>query len=419
MAAQKLLPFFIVSALVFLVDWYVFHAIRALIHQADFRKWFSWCFWMFSFVTFCFFLYFRLVGQNGLPRLVLVFAFSSFFIVFLSKLIFSIFLLGGDVTRGLAIAGFWIKNLVTGDGQNYSPARSAALVKIGLGIAGIPLFTLVYGMFKGAYRYQLKRMDLVLKDLPKAFEGLKIVQISDMHTGSFYNKKAVNHGIDLLLNEKPDLIFFTGDLVNNEASEVVDYLDIFKRIAAPLGVFSVLGNHDYGDYMIWPSQQAKEANLEQLKQYQKELGWRLLLDEHVVISRDGDQMALVGIQNWGAKGNFPKYGNLKRAMEGAETYAVKLLLSHDPSHWEAQVLPQFPEIDAMFAGHTHGMQFGIEIPGFKWSPVQYMYKQWAGLYQATGGQQLYVNRGFGFIGYPGRVGIWPEISVFTLKRGQA
>lgn len=354
-----------------------------------------------------------------MPRLVLVFAFSSFFIVFLSKLIFSIFLLLGDFTRGVAIAGFWVKSLISGQGQTYSPARSAALVKIALGIAGIPLFTLVYGMFKGAYRYQVKRIDLVLKNLPKAFEGLKIVQISDLHTGSFYDKKAVNHGVDLLLQEKPDLIFFTGDLVNNEASEVVDYLDVFRRISAPLGVYSVLGNHDYGDYMMWPSQKAKEDNLAQLIQYQKDLGWRLLMDEHIAIQKGDDQLALIGIQNWGAKGNFPKYGDLKKAMEGAEKYPVKLLLSHDPSHWEAQVLSQFPDINAMFAGHTHGMQFGIEIPGFKWSPVQYMYKQWAGLYQSKTGQQLYVNRGFGFIGYPGRVGIWPEISVFTLRAGQA
>lgn len=402
--------------MVFAIDGYVFYAIRTLLQGIEARKWFTYAFWGFSALTFLFFLYFRLIGQGSIPRLLLVFAFSSFFIVFLSKFIFGLFVLLGDGGRAIVWLGNWIKSFGQGNAGFHSPERSAALLKIGLTVAGIPFFTLLYGMAKGAYRYQVRKIGLKIKNLPDSFQGLKIVQISDLHTGSFYDKKAVQRGIDMILEQKPDLIFFTGDLVNNEANEIIDYLDLFARLKAPLGVFSVLGNHDYGDYIFWPTKEAKRQNLNQLIQYQKDLGWKLLMDEHVAIEKEGNAIALIGIQNWGAKGRFPKYGDLKKAYLGAEKYPVKLLLSHDPSHWDAQVIPEFPDIDVMFAGHTHGMQFGIEIPGFKWSPVQYLYHQWAGLYQSNG-QQLYVNRGFGFIGYPGRVGIWPEISVFTLQKG--
>jgi hypothetical protein len=284
-----------------------------------------------------------------------------------------------------------------------------------MGVAAIPMVSLIYGMVKGAHKYQVRSLNLKLKNLPSSFEGLKIVQISDVHSGSFYDKEAVRKGVQLIIDQKPDIVFFTGDLVNNDASELVDYLDVFSQIKAPLGIFSVLGNHDYGDYKYCHYEVEKKANLERLKNLQKQMGWKLLMDEHVLVEKNGSEIGIIGIQNWGAKGRFPKYGDLKKATTGTENLPVKLLLSHDPSHWEAQVLTDFQDIDVMFAGHTHGMQFGIEIPGLKWSPVQYMYKQWAGLYEQNG-QQLYVNRGFGFIGYPGRVGIWPEVSVFTLQK---
>jgi predicted MPP superfamily phosphohydrolase len=269
-------------------------------------------------------------------------------------------------------------------------------------------------MVKGAHKYQIRRVSIPIKNLPPSFEGLKIIHISDIHSGSFYNKEAVLKGINMVIDEKPDLVFFTGDLVNNEASEIVDYMDVFSKITAPLGVFSVLGNHDYGDYIPWSSPEAKVKNLKTLMQHHADMGWKLLMDEHTEISRNGESITILGIQNWGAKGRFPKYGDLAKAAQGTENHKVKLLLSHDPSHWDAQVLKDFPDIDAMFSGHTHGMQFGIDIPGLKWSPIQYMYKQWAGLY-SEGHQHLHVNRGFGFLGYPGRVGIWPEISVISLE----
>ena len=213
--------------------------------------------------------------------------------------------------------------------------------------------------------------------------------------------------------QKPDLILFTGDLVNDRHTEMEDYIDVFSQLKAPMGVYSTLGNHDYGDYVKWDSKAEKIENLEQLKHVHAKLGWRLLMNEHVILEKGEDKIALLGIENWSAKGNFPKYGKMDLAHPGTETFPFKILMSHDPSHWEAEVQSKYPDIDLMLSGHTHGMQFGVELPGIKWSPVQYMYKQWAGLYE-EGKQKLYVNRGFGFIGYPGRVGILPEITVIEL-----
>ncbi len=217
----------------------------------------------------------------------------------------------------------------------------------------------------------------------------------------------------MIIKQKPDLILFTGDLVNDRADEMKDYMDVFGRLNAPMGVYSSLGNHDYGDYVAWPSKEAKIENLERLKQVHAHLGWRLLMNEHVLLEKSGQQIAVLGIENWGAKGRFPKYGKMSEAYPGTENIPFKILLSHDPSHWDAEVKVKYPDIDLMLAGHTHGMQFGLENPYFKWSPVQWMYKQWAGLYE-EGKQKLYVNRGYGFIGYPGRVGILPEITLIEL-----
>jgi predicted MPP superfamily phosphohydrolase len=297
-------------------------------------------------------------------------------------------------------------------------------------LAGGGLFSsLIYG-FNNKYRYQLHRFQLAFDDLPAGFKGIKIVQISDIHSGSFTDKHAVMRGVDKILKEKADLILFTGDLINNLAEEMDDYMDVFSRVKAPMGVYSILGNHDYGDYVSWPDKNEEhrkkeaaagrhlltplqQANLDRLKNIHAELGWRLLLDEYAVLERGGDKIALIGVQNWSSKARFPKYGDLKKAYAGSESYPFKILMSHDPSHWDAQVRPTYADINLMLAGHTHGMQFGVDIPGFKWSPVQYIYKEWAGLYE-EGKQKLYVNRGYGFIGYPGRVGILPEITIIEL-----
>ena len=272
---------------------------------------------------------------------------------------------------------------------------------LGLGL-GAGLYTSLLHGFSNKYRYRVRRVRLAFDNLPASFKGFKILQLSDIHSGSLADPAAVRRGVDMALAEKPDLILFTGDLVNNIALEVGEYQGIFGCLQAPMGVYSTLGNHDYGDYSWWENAESKKANLDHLKRIQAEMGWRLLMNEHVALERGGEQIALIGVENWSAKARFPKYGRLDEAYAGAQKYPFKILMSHDPSHWDAQVRKEYPDIDLTLSGHTHGMQFGLEIPGFKWSPVQYVYKEWAGLYE-EGNQKLYVNRGFGFIGYPGQV----------------
>jgi len=294
-------------------------------------------------------------------------------------------------------------------------SRSEFLVKAGLVAAAVPLTSLSWGIISGAYDYQVRRVNLILPNLPKAFDGITMGQISDIHSGSFYNKTAVKGGVEMLLGEKPDFIFFTGDLVNNLTNEVRDYQDIFSKVKAPLGVYSSLGNHDYGDYYFGKeSSPAKVKNLKDMVDVHKIMGYDLLMNENRRLKVDGEEIGILGIENWGM-GRFPKYGKMELTVQNTDDLPVKLLLSHDPSHWRGEVLQKYPQIDAMFSGHTHGMQFGVRLKEYQWSPVQYIYKEWAGLYQEQK-QQLYVNVGYGFLGYPGRVGILPEITIFTLKR---
>jgi hypothetical protein len=292
------------------------------------------------------------------------------------------------------------------------------VAKVSIITAAIPFSAMLYGMARTAFDYTIKKKTLVFPNLPEAFDGLKVVQISDMHSGSFAGIDNIRKAFDLILEQQADLIFFTGDMVNNLAAEVEPFKEQLYRLKAPMGVYSVLGNHDYGDYAQWPNEVDKRANLQRLMAIQRGAGWNLLMDEHRILERNGQQMAVVGIQNWGASLRFPKYGNMPKAVKGTEQVPFKILLSHDPSHWDAQVRTEHKSVDLTLSGHTHGFQFGIEIPGFKWSPVQYVYKQWAGLYQ-EGAQYLYVNRGLGFLGFMGRIGIPPEITVLELKRGTA
>lgn len=350
--------------------------------------------------------------QNRLFRNTLFACIAS---LFFAKIIASVFFLADDLRRGMQwIAGKIFFSNTEGEAlqEGEKISRSVFLSWTGM-LAGGGLFgSLLYG-FNNKYRYQLRRIQMAFETVPASFRGLKIIHISDIHSGSFTDKYAVVTGVEKILSENPDLILFSGDLVNNKAEEMNDYMDVFSRLKAPLGVYSTLGNHDYGDYVEWASAEEKNANLEKLKQVHTDLGWRLLMNENIELERNGEKIALIGIENWSAKARFPKYGDLKKAYQGAESHSFKILMSHDPSHWDAEVLKDYSDIDLMLAGHTHGMQFGVEISGFKWSPVQYVYKQWAGLYE-SGRQKLYVNRGFGFIGYPGRVGILPEITVIEL-----
>jgi uncharacterized protein len=293
-------------------------------------------------------------------------------------------------------------------------SRSAFLSWLGIG-AGSALFgSLVYG-FGNKYNYQVKNIPLTFDNLPKGFKGLRIVHISDIHSGSFMDKSAVQRGVQKILDQKADIILFTGDLVNNLAEEMHDYMDVFDKLNAPLGVYSTLGNHDYADYVHWDTPEEKNANLERLKAVHAKLGWRLLLDESIDLKKGDDTISLIGVQNISGKKRFHSYGDMAKAYNSnSKPGQFKILMSHDPSHWKKEITSLYTDVDLTLSGHTHGMQFGVEIPGFKWSPVQYVYDQWAGLYENEK-QKLYINRGFGFIGYPGRLGILPEITVIELS----
>jgi predicted MPP superfamily phosphohydrolase len=282
-------------------------------------------------------------------------------------------------------------------------------VTVGFGLFG----TLLYG-FGNKYKFRVIHQKLKFSNLPKAFHGLRIVHISDIHCGSFFEQKAIEDGVKMINEQKADLILFTGDIVNNLANELEPHASIFARLESPMGVYSVLGNHDYGDYVRWPEGGTeKRENLERLMELQKNMGWKLLMNEHEILEKDGEKIAIIGIENWGAKVGFKQYGKLHEAYPGTEQIPFKILMSHDPSHWKSQVKKDYPDIDLTLSGHTHGMQFGVEVPGLKWSPIQYVYKEWAGLYEEDN-MKLYVNRGFGFLGYPGRVGVLPEITVIEL-----
>jgi predicted MPP superfamily phosphohydrolase len=333
----------------------------------------------------------------------------------LTQIFMVLFFLVDDLRRGAfwtmgqaaSIAGAKFMNT-----ENGIP-RSTFLSWMGVGLSSTLFFSLLYG-FGNKYNYKVIKKKIVLKGLPNAFKGFKIIHISDIHSGSLKDKAAVLKGIALIEKQNADIVLFTGDLVNDRASEMQDWMDVFGKIKAPHGVFSTLGNHDYGDYVKWDTAEEKKQNLEALKQVHHDLGWRLLMNENTSIEKSGESIKIVGIENWGAKARFPKYGKMDLAMQGISEQELAILLSHDPSHWEAEVIPKYSSVQLTLSGHTHGMQFGLENPYFKWSPVQWVYKQWAGIYENKD-QQLYVNRGFGFLGYPGRVGILPEITLIELS----
>lgn len=408
---------FIVIAILLLMDTYIFQAIRAVSQSASpkIKMIIYSVYWTLSAIAVICFLLFVFTEQSFMGKRFRTYLFATFIGLFMAKLVAILFFLVDDIRRGIQwIIGrttkpYYMPEAVASEGIS----RSAFLSWLGLALGGTLFGSLLYG-FSNKYNYQVKRIQLAYDNLPAAFKGLKIVHISDIHSGSFTDKKAVAHGVEKILNEKADLILFTGDLVNDRTTEMEDYMDVFNKLHAPMGVYSTLGNHDYGDYVGWPYNGiSKEQNLENLKKVHADLGWRLLMNEHVVLERGGAEIALLGIENWSNKARFPKHGRMDLAHPGTEKYPFKILMSHDPSHWDAQVKPTYTDVDLTLSGHTHGMQFGVEIPGFKWSPVQYMYKQWHGLYE-DGKQKLYVNPGYGFIGYPGRVGVLAEITVIEL-----
>lgn len=341
---------------------------------------------------------------------------GAMLVIVLCKLVGSSFLMVDDLIRFFR----WLFSLFRGSAPEVVEGQAGIsrlkfFSQLAVTFTVIPAVGLIYGIVRGAYKYRVHQVKVPSPKIPAGFDGFKIVQLSDIHTGSFSDTKALNRAFDLVMAEKPDLILFTGDLVNNHSDETNGFVETFQRLKAPFGVYSVLGNHDYGDYVEWENAEQKRANLERLKRIQAECGWRILMNEHVALEKNGDTIALLGIENWGGNMRFPKYGKMSEAHKDTAIFPFRILMSHDPSHWEQEVQPNYPDVDLTLSGHTHGMQMGIEIPGFKWSPSQYFYKQWAGLYK-SGEQFLYVNRGLGFLGYPGRLGIWPEITVMELQR---
>ncbi len=418
MKGQTLNIILVVIALL-LIDVYVLSGIRGISKKRLFlqQMWFRNTYLTVSAFLLTGLLLVIYVKVGLVVRLAFLLA---FFVLLLCKVSFLPFLLIDDLRRLVIYLANRPKKpaaeKTVEQPQPFAIPRSEFLMKAGFLAGAIPLAAIKLNMKNELYDYHVKRHKLYLPNLPKAFDGIRLGQISDIHSGSFYNKKAVIGGVEMLMREKADFIFFTGDLVDSESSEMRDYQDVFTKVKAPLGVYSTLGNHDYGDYGKWPNVAAKKQNLLDLIATHKNMGWDLLMNENRRLKVDGEEIGILGVENWGALSRFPKYGRMDLAVKNTGDLPVKLLLSHDPSHWRAQVLPQYPQIDAMFAGHTHGMQLGVQTEHFQWSPIEYIYNEWAGFYH-EGPQQLYVNVGYGFLGIQGRVGILPEITIFELKAG--
>jgi predicted MPP superfamily phosphohydrolase len=362
-------------------------------------------------ITLLYVIGFSLGWSESLPRAFQVVIRSMIFIFYFAKLLIASIILIDDLRR--LIFGAFNMGFKEWD---LSTTRSRYMSYGALIIGAIPVLSLTYGMVRNPYRYQLRKTKIPIRNLHADLQGLKIIQISDLHSGSFLMREPVERSIEIINAEQPDIVFFTGDLVNALATEMEPFLEMFRKIKAPLGVYSILGNHDYGDYHNWKTQAEKIQNFEDIKRNHELLGWKLMLNVHERIVVKDTFFNVIGVENYSANLRFPKYGDLQKATAGMQKDTFNVLLSHDPSHWQDQVMKDYPEIQLTLSGHTHGFQFGVDIPGFmKWSPIQYVYPQWAGLYEDRA-QYLYVNRGLGYLGYPGRVGILPEITLLTLEQ---
>lgn len=392
-----------------IIDFYAFQAIKTVTK----KTWVHFLLIALSVVVVGNFIYqFLQVSDGRVLTPAKSYAFGFLLTLLALKVVIVPILIGEDVLR--IFMGIY-KRIFTSNNTFYLPSRRKFVSQIAMGLATIPFSSLLYGMYRGKYNYKVLKYSLEFDDLPDAFNGYQITQISDIHSGSFDDANKINYGVDLINQQNSDLILFTGDLVNNRADEMIPWIDTFKKLKAKDGKFSVLGNHDYGDYVDWESEAAKMHNMETLKDIHRQLGFDLILNDHRDLHKGDGKIALIGVENWGA-GRFKKAGDLNKASAAVSQQDFKILMSHDPSHWEHEVKDHKTHYHLTLSGHTHGMQFGIEIPGWiKWSPVKWRYKYWAGIYEQAG-RILNVNRGFGFLAYPGRVGIWPEISVITLKK---
>ena len=403
------LLFFVVF--LFVIELYAFQAVKTVLKE----RWFLVAYGVLSlavlvYIVYSFSTFDRSVGQTHNT----MFMMGLMLVVYVPKIVLAIVLLGEDIFRvGASVVNYCMYNSPRSE---IMPDRRKFISQLGLGLAAIPFLSLLYGVTIGKYNYKVIKQRIFFPDLPDAFDGFKITQISDVHSGSFDNPEKINYAIDLINEQDSDMILFTGDIVNTHATEMHPWIETFKRIKKhEYGKYSVLGNHDYGEYVSWPTEADKAQNFKEIKELYGQIDFKLLLNEHTFIERNDAKIALVGVENWG--NNFKKAGDLNKASEALGEKDFKILMSHDPSHWDFEVKEHAKNFHLTFSGHTHGMQFGIEIPGyFKWSLAQYVYAQWAGLYEHLG-RYVYVNRGFGFHAYPGRVGIMPEITVIELKKG--
>lgn len=396
-----------------LIDLYAFQAIKTVFKS---MPWARYAYWAISAGVYLYLIMVLLkFDRDAGPQNTFFKYFMGVFILYLvPKLILILIMFGEDLIR--VVVGAVQK--VSGQGGDFLPDRRKFVSQVALGLAAIPFLGILHGIVRGRYNYQVLKKTIEFDDLPEAFDGLQITHISDIHSGSFDNPEKVRYGIDLINQQGSDMILFTGDMVNNRADEMLPWIKDFSRLRAPMGKFSILGNHDYGDYVNWPSAEAKKQNMAKLFDVHKELGFKLLRNERATVERGNQKINLIGVENWGS-GGFAKHGDLNKAAADVDEQDFNVLLSHDPSHFEEVVKKFNKKMQLTLSGHTHGMQFGIEIPGIvRWSPAQYRYPKWAGLYEEMD-RKLYVNRGFGYLAFPGRVGIWPEITVLTLKRKTA
>jgi predicted MPP superfamily phosphohydrolase len=390
-----------------LIDIYAFQAIKTISKNHSIHG-----VYVLSSVAILVFFIYAITSPDARTNPKMMYIYGLFLALFVPKIIAVIAMFGEDVIR--VFVGVFYK-IGGGSEASFMPSRRKFVSTVALGVAAIPFAALLYGMIKGKYNYKVLQYTLEFEDLPSSFDGYTLTQISDIHSGSFDNPEKVKYAVDLVNKQQSDLILFTGDLVNNVAQEMDAWKDTFATLKATDGVYSVLGNHDYGDYVSWESAEKKQENLQALIALQKDMGWDVLLNESRTIQKNQQAIKLVGVENWG-EGGFKKAGDLERACADVSAQDFTILMSHDPSHWQSRVKEHPKNIQLTLSGHTHGMQFGIEIPGwFKWSPVKYRYQNWAGIYKEFG-RYINVNRGFGYLGYPGRVGIWPEVTVITLKK---